>query len=333
MLIFRNGRSSEDDYSGRPINQLPSQPSLQRARHSEEVIALRRSLAGPDKHRGIVRIHILSGFPNGFLALIDTYDTCSGLHAFYNAYVLLWFSPVGIRLDSGDLAWLSLECRAAFEQFAKEHDVPSFAAMKIVASNDINESILVSLEDQGHSIDAFGIGTNLVTCQAQPALGMVYKLVEIDGKPRIKLSNDLSKITIPGRKKLYRLIGKKGVPLIDVMLKSDESPPEPGRKMLCCHPFDAGKRVYVTPAAMLPLVFCWRGGREKNESEETKLSPTPSLPSLEQLRDFSRDQLQMMRPDHLRAVNPTPYKVALSASLHSFFHDLWVKEQPIAELE
>ena len=190
-------------------------------------------------------ISYAQAFPNGFLALIDTYDTLhSGLRNFLLvAYVLhkFGYSPVGIRLDSGDLAWLSLECRAAFEQFAKEHDVPSFAAMKIVASNDINESILVSLEDQGHSIDAFGIGTNLVTCQAQPALGMVYKLVEIDGKPRIKLSNDLSKITIPGRKKLYRLIGKKGVPLIDVMLKSDESPPEPGERCCAVIPLMLGK--------------------------------------------------------------------------------------------
>lgn len=68
------------------------------------------------------------------------------------------------------------------------------AKCKIVASNDINEQVLHALNEQHHDIDVFGIGTNLVTCQAQPALGMVYKLVEVKNKPRIKLSQDISKV-------------------------------------------------------------------------------------------------------------------------------------------
>ena len=69
-----------------------------------------------------------------------------------------------------------------------------FEKCSIVASNDINETILHALNEQGHDIDVYGIGTNLVTCQAQPALGMVFKLVEMDGKPRIKLSQEITKV-------------------------------------------------------------------------------------------------------------------------------------------
>ena len=74
--------------------------------------------------------------------------------------------------------------------------MPWFSELMIVASNDINEDTILSLNDQGHSIDCLGIGTHLVTCQRQPALGCVYKLVEINGKPKIKLSQDVEKVRI-----------------------------------------------------------------------------------------------------------------------------------------
>jgi nicotinate phosphoribosyltransferase len=94
--------------------------------------------------------------------------------------------PVVTRLSSPTL-------HQAFITFSREHSVP-FEKCSIVASNDINETILHALNEQGHEIDVYGIGTNLVTCQAQPALGMVFKLVEMDGKPRIKLSQEITKV-------------------------------------------------------------------------------------------------------------------------------------------
>ena len=300
----------------------------------KEVLNLRRSVGWTSTNMGELCAFIAyaQAFPNSFLALVDTYDTLnSGVRNFLLvAYVLhqLGYNPIGVRLDSGDLAWLSRECRMVFKKFAIDHEIPAFEKLKIVASNEIDEKILLSLNKQGHAIDAFGIGTNLVTCAAQPALGMVCKLVQLGGIPKIKLSNDISKVTIPGRKNVYRLIGKKGIPLIDVILQDDESPPEPGKKLLCCHPFDAAKRAYVTPTAVLPLIFCWKKGLPLNSTTSSLSSP-----SLKELRAFTADQLTMMRPDHLRALNPTPYKVATSTALHRFLHDLWAKEQPIAELE
>lgn len=96
-----------------------------------------------------------------------------------------------------------------------------FTSFIVVASNDINESVIIKLNNAGHKIDVLGIGTNLVTCQAQPALGMVYKLVEMNGIPKIKLSEDIEKVLIPGRKKVYWIYTETG-PEFDMMLNQEE---------------------------------------------------------------------------------------------------------------
>jgi len=194
-------------------------------------------------------------FPASFLALVDTYDVLkSGIPNFLAVALALQicgYRPLGIRIDSGDLSYLSLQAReilTTVEAVLGAERARGFGNLSTTASNDINEEVLHSLNQHGHSITSFGIGTHLVTCLRQPALGCVYKLVEIDGTPRIKLSEDVQKITIPGRKEAYRLYLKNGEPVVDVMLQVEERPPKQGERILCRHPFISSKRAYVQPA-------------------------------------------------------------------------------------
>lgn len=174
-------------------------------------------------------------FPKNFLGLIDTYDVMrSGLINFCAVALGLdeiGYRALGVRLDSGDLAYLSREVYRVFKKVAERFEKPYFVDLSIVASNDINEETIISLNEQGHNINCFGIGTHLVTCQKQPALGCVYKLVEIDSQACIKLSNDLLKVTIPGRKKAFRLFGRDGHPLLDLLQLDEEEQPKPNEKV------------------------------------------------------------------------------------------------------
>ena len=140
-------------------------------------------------------------FPTSFLALVDTYDTIhSGVPLFLCVALALadcGYSARGVRIDSGDLALLSKLTRELFSKtckaFAPQYE-KIFSQFQIVVSNNIDEDTLNSLNAQGHSIDCFGIGTRLVTCTGQGALGCVYKLVELKSEPRIKISEDLAKV-------------------------------------------------------------------------------------------------------------------------------------------
>ncbi|KAL8477074.1 hypothetical protein ACS0TY_029400 [Phlomoides rotata] len=268
-------------------------------------------------------------FPKDFLALVDTYDVMrSGIPNFCAVALALndlGYKALGVRLDSGDLAYLSCETRKFFQTTEKEFGLPDFGKTSITASNDLNEETLDALNKQGHEIDAFGIGTHLVTCYAQPALGVVFKLVEINDQPRIKLSEDVSKVSIPCKKRSYRLYGKEGYPLVDIMTGENEPPPKVGVRILCRHPFNESKRAYVVPQRVEELMKCYWPGRSGKEREE--------LTAISVIREGCIRQLELMRPDHMRRLNPTPYKVSVSAKLYDFIHFLWLNEAPVGELQ
>ncbi|XP_012284630.1 nicotinate phosphoribosyltransferase isoform X3 [Orussus abietinus] len=265
-------------------------------------------------------------FPDGFMALVDTYDVKrSGLLNFCAvalAVTELGYKPVGIRIDSGDLAYLSHTARDVFQKIAVKYNLPWFANLKIIASNNINEETILSLNEQNHKIDCFGIGTHLVTCQRQPALGCVYKMVELNFQPRLKLSQEVGKVTMPGRKDAYRLYGSDGHALIDLLQRSVEAAPEVGQKVLCRHPFEESKRAYVIPTHVEALYkVYWKDGKICRP-----------LPTLHEVRNRVQESLKTLRSDHKRNLNPTPYKVAVSDDLYSFIHDLWLQNAPIGEL-
>ncbi|XP_009607893.1 nicotinate phosphoribosyltransferase 2 [Nicotiana tabacum] len=268
-------------------------------------------------------------FPGNFLALVDTYDVMrSGIPNFCAVALALndlGYKAVGIRLDSGDLAYQSCEARKFFRAIEKEFGLPGFGKMNITASNDLNEETLDALNKQGHEVDAFGIGTHLVTCYAQAALGVVFKLVEINNQPRIKLSEDVSKVSIPCKKRCYRLYGKEGYALVDIMTGENEPQPKVGERILCRHPFSESKRAYVVPQRVEELLKCfWSGNSDKTRED---------LPPLKEIRERCIEQLDKMRPDHMRRLNPTPYKVSVSAKLYDFIHFLWLNEAPVGELQ
>lgn len=271
-------------------------------------------------------------FPTTFLALVDTYDVLkSGMPNFLAVSLALkvcGYKALGIRLDSGDLSYLSLRARELMQHTqdllgAKRAE--GFARLGITASNDIHEEVLHSLNQHGHSITAFGIGTHLVTCLRQPALGCVYKLVEIDDTPRIKLSQDVEKVTIPGRKEAYRLYLKNGEPVVDVMMQECEPAPTADSRILCRHPFISTKRAFVQPARVEKLYhLVWDGANGG--------VPVDLDVDLMTSRDRCVASIKLMRSDHLRYSNPTPYKVSVSEQLYDFIHKLWLEEAPVGEI-
>uniref|UniRef100_A0A0N4ZVK2 Nicotinate phosphoribosyltransferase n=1 Tax=Parastrongyloides trichosuri TaxID=131310 RepID=A0A0N4ZVK2_PARTI len=268
-------------------------------------------------------------FPTTFTALIDTYDVLkSGVINFLAITIALYdvgYQTIGCRIDSGDLCYLSTEVRKYFNEVSNlwPDYKECMSKLIIVVSNDINENTIQSFNEQDNEINAYGVGTNLVTCQKQPALGCVYKLVSMGGKPKIKLSQEMGKMTLPGKKICYRIYGKSEHPILDLMCLEGEPEPKIGKEILCRHPFEESKRAIVIPHKVEKLQkIYWQNGEI-----------CIKMPTLLELKCDITKNVKLTRKDHRRFVNPTPYKVSVSEKLYEFLHTLWLANAPIGKLE
>lgn len=206
----------------------------------------------------------------------------------------------GIRLDSGDIAFLSKEARRMLDE-------AGFPDAKIVVSNDLDEYTILNLKAQGAKVDVWGIGTKLITGYDQPALGAVYKIVSIESdrgemEDTIKISSTAEKVTTPGRKKLYRIIDREnGKAEGDYITMHDEDPASEKRiKMF--HPVHTFVSKFVTNFEAKNLhVKVIEAGIVIYDN-----------PSLEEMRNYAAENLNLLWDEYKRSLNPEEYPVDLS---------------------
>jgi nicotinate phosphoribosyltransferase len=247
-------------------------------------------------------------FPENFLALVDTYDTLlSGIPNFLAVSYAIskaGYRGKGVRLDSGDFVVLSKSTRKMYVEFGERYNLDYAKNFLITASNDINEGLLLDLNKKGHEINSYGIGTHLVTCQAQPALGGVYKLVEIDNQPRVKLSNEIIKSTLPGKKNLFRLYGKDGQAVCDLLTLGDDEVPQPG-KATFFETWPKAQEFQCEFEKAVPLYIpVWKDGKEQ-------------IDDLKTARAYAMENIHGgFRPDVVKIIDPDSYKVCISEKLH-----------------
>ena len=246
-------------------------------------------------------------FPDECILLVDTYDTLkSGVPNAIRVAKELEAQGgrlIGIRIDSGDLAFLSLRARQMLDQEHLEY-------VKIIASNELDEYIISDILTQGGKVDIWGVGTNLVTGSGAGggALGGIYKMVEHNGHPKIKLSANPEKMTNPGVKKIVRFYDEAGLMEADALADSSEDlsmqgiliidPNNPLRRKK----LNSGQRVEL----LSPIV---NSGQIVYE-----------FPALEKIRNRRKEQLAHLHESHKRLHNPHEYKVGLT-------HTLWQQKE------
>ena len=246
-------------------------------------------------------------FPDACMLLVDTYDTLqSGVPNAITVFKELRTAghvPAGIRLDSGDLAYLSKNARAMLDE-------AGFPEVKIFASNDLDETLIRDLRLQGARIDTWGVGTKLITGGKHPALGGVYKLAaESDGQrmqPRMKLSDTREKMSNPGIKKVIRFYDKRTDKAIADLVALEGERFDESRPLRIYHPDSPWlSKVIDHFYARDLLVPIFVQGKQVYESKPVMA-----------LREYTISQLDTFWEEYKRDLNPSVYKVDLSDALY-----------------
>ena len=258
-------------------------------------------------------------YPTNATLLVDTYNTLksgipNAIRAFNDVLKPLGITKCGIRLDSGDIAYLSQKARQMLDE-------AGWTECKISASNSLDEYLIRDLMLQGAQIDMFGVGERLITARSEPVFGGVYKLVAVEDDgvitPKIKVSENVEKITVPHFKKLWRFYGNDtGKAIADYMTVYDETVDDSG-DLEIFDPYATWKKkvVYDFNAKEL-LVPIFLNGKRVYDS-----------PSLQEIQDYCRQQVDTLWDEVKRFDNPHKYYVDLSDKLWQIQHDLLEKSQ------
>ena len=256
-------------------------------------------------------------YPDNCLLLVDTYDTLkegvpNAIKVFDEEVVARGFRPKGIRIDSGDITYISNKAR-------KMLDDAGYEDAKIMASNSLDEYTIRTILNQGAKLDSFGVGERLITSKSSPVFGGVYKLVateDEDGNiiPKIKISENVTKITTPGFKELYRFYeNETGKAMGDVIALRDEEIPKDNYEVF--HPIYTWKRKTLTDyTAKKILVQIYDKGELVYK-----------MPSLDEIRARADAELDTLWEETKRLDNPSEYIVDLSKKLWQLKDDLLKK--------
>ncbi len=245
-------------------------------------------------------------FPDACMLLVDTYDTLgSGVPNAIKVFDELraaGHEPVGIRLDSGDLAYLSKKARVMLDE-------AGYPKASICASSDLDEFVIRDLKMQGAKIDSWGVGTKLITSEDCPSLGGVYKMSAeiVNGKmvPKIKLSENIEKMTNPGYKKVFRLYKQNGMAIADLIALDDETI-DTDKPLRIYHPEHSYKNKLIenfTVRELLIPIFV--------DGKQVYSSPT-----VMEMQKYCKEELATLYEESKRTLNPNTYKVDISDKLY-----------------
>lgn len=236
-------------------------------------------------------------FPDSSVFLVDTYNTLSsGVPKAIKVAKEMksnGHSLKGIRLDSGDLAYLSKKAREML-------DYDGLEDVKIVVSNQLDEYVIKSLQEQKAPIDIFGVGTSMVTGKPEGALDGVYKLAFVDNKPVLKISDNLQKTTLPGKKRILRYFDRDGLFMCDAIVMANETDPE-----IMINPFERHKSMALEGFKCEELYYTAMKNGEIMGNQE---SPA-------EINERLKMRLHLLPAEHQRFDFPHIYKVGISEKL------------------